>query len=149
VLKAIEKIMPLTIGEATQILRDNFAPWVLELGLTIERVDEVSACLRLPFSPRLTRVGGTICGQALMSFADTAMVFAIAAASGGFRPMTTVSQTTSFLRPVTASDVIAEARVLRLGRTLAFGEIAMRKPEQSEVVAHVTTTYAILGPVPG
>ncbi len=138
-----------TVESASRILRDNFAPWILDLGLVIEEVGDSAARLRLPFSARLTRVGGTICGQALMSFADTAMVIAISSASGGFRPMTTVGQTISFMRPVAADDVIAEARVLRLGKTLAFGEVAMRPAEQGGLAAHVTTTYAILGPLAG
>jgi len=61
-----------------------------------------------------------------MTAADTAMVIAVSAVLGGFRPMATVGQTISFLRPVANDDVLVEARVLRLGRTLAFGEIALR-----------------------
>jgi uncharacterized protein (TIGR00369 family) len=134
-----------SVDDATRILRENFAPWIHDLGLEVEEVDGSAARMRLPFSPRLTRVGGTICGQALMSFADTAMVIAISSASGGFRPMTTVGQTISFMRPVSAGDVIAEARVLRLGKTLAFGEVAMRPADRGDTAAHATTTYAILG----
>ena len=138
----------LTVEQANRILDENFAAWVLELHLAVESVDKASARLRLPFDDRLVRVGGTICGQALMSFADTAMVIAVAAASGGFRPMTTVGQTISFMRPVANADVIAEAKVLRLGKTLAFGEIDLRAGDRDDLAAHVTTTYAILGPVP-
>lgn len=138
----------LTVEQANRILDENFAAWVLELHLDVESVDKMSARLRLPFSERLVRVGGTICGQALMSFADTAMVIALSAASGGFRPMTTVGQTISFMRPIANADVIAEAKVLRLGKTLAFGEIDLRAGDRDDLAAHVTTTYAILGPVP-
>ncbi len=59
------------------------------------------AILRLPFSERLCRNGGVVCGQALMAFADTAMVIANVAANRGFRPMTTVDQTTHFMRAAT------------------------------------------------
>ena len=138
----------LTVEQANRILNENFAAWVLELRLAVESVEKMSARLRLPFSDRLVRVGGTICGQALMSFADTAMVIAISAASGGFRPMTTVGQTISFMRPIANADVIAEAKVLRLGKTLAFGGIDLRSGDRGDLAAHVTTTYAILGPVP-
>jgi uncharacterized protein (TIGR00369 family) len=138
--------MSLTVAEAQAILSANFAPWVLDLNLQVEAVGEGSARVRLPFSERLVRVGGTICGQALMTVADTVMVLAISGASGGFRPMTTVGQTISFMKPVSGVDAIAEARVLRLGKTLAFGEIELRAEGRDELVAHVTTTYAILGP---
>jgi uncharacterized protein (TIGR00369 family) len=138
----------LTVEEANRILAQNFAPWVLELRPVVESVDRISARLRVPYSEGLVRVGATICGQALMTVADTAMVIAISAVSGGFRPMTTVGQTISFMRPIANADVVAEAKVLRLGKTLAFGEIELRAGDRDDLAAHVTTTYAILGPVP-
>ena len=138
----------LTVEQANRILGENFAAWVLDLRPTVEAVEKNSARLRVSYSDRLVRVGGTICGQALMSFADTAMVIAISAASGGFRPMTTVGQTISFMRPIANADVVAEARVLRLGKTLAFGEIDLRAADRDDLAAHVTTTHAILGPAP-
>jgi uncharacterized protein (TIGR00369 family) len=134
----------LSISDAQAILIANFAPWVLDLGLKVEDVANTGVRVRLPFSDRLVRVGGTVCGQALMSFADTVMVLAISAASGGFRPMTTVGQTVSFLRPIAKVDALAEARVLRLGKTLAFGEISIRADGRDDLAAHVTTTYALL-----
>ena len=60
-----------------------------------------------------------------MAFADTAMVIANLAANRGYRPMTTVDQTTHFMRAVTASDVLADARVVRLGRTMSFGRVTL------------------------
>ncbi|MBI3706874.1 MAG: PaaI family thioesterase [Proteobacteria bacterium] len=138
-----------TAASAAAILDANFAPWVKDLRLTIASVGADRAKLRMPFGDRLTRVGGTVCGQALMTLADTTMVFAIAAASGGFRPMTTVNQTISFMRPITASAVIAEGRVIRLGKTLAFGEVLLSAEGSDAVAAHATSTYAILGPVGG
>ncbi|HEX2113208.1 MAG TPA: PaaI family thioesterase [Alphaproteobacteria bacterium] len=138
----------LTIEHANRILDENFAAWLLDLRPRVEAVEKMSARLRIPYSDRLVRVGGTICGQALMSLADTAMVIAVSAASGGFRPMTTVGQTISFMRPIANADVLAEARVLRLGKTLAFGEIELRAGDRDDLAAHVTTTYAILGPAP-
>src|SRR4051812_50209664 len=74
----------------------------------------------MAFSERLCRSGGVVCGQALMALADTAMVIAILSANRGFRPMTTVDQTTHFLKAVTSSDVLADARVVRLRPTLRF-----------------------------
>jgi uncharacterized protein (TIGR00369 family) len=128
---------------AQAVLAENFAPWVQALGLTVETVAADAATLRLPFDPRLVRVGGTVCGQALMTAADTAMVIAVSAAVGGFRQMATVGQTISFLRPVTDDDVLVEARVLRLGRTLVFGEISLRAAGSGALAAHATTTYAL------
>src|SRR5580698_3920773 len=97
------------IEEARRVLVNVFAPWVQDLGLSVEEVDDVppaglaadwqpGAILRMAFSERLCRHGGVVCGQALMALADTSMVIAILAANRGYRPMTTVDQTTHFMR---------------------------------------------------
>lgn len=130
--------------DAQAILEANFAPWVLDLGLRVESVAADRAVLRLPFTGRLVRVGGAICGQALMSAADTAMVIALAGAFGGFKPVSTVSQNASFMRPISGTDALVEARIIRLGKTLAFGEILLRADGEERPAAHATTTYAIL-----
>lgn len=134
----------LTVIGAQGILAANFAAWVLDLGLSVESVSDGAAVLRMPYSERLVRVGGTLCGQALMSAADTAMVIALSASFGEFKPVTTVSQNVTFMRPIAQQDVLVEARVIRLGKTLAFGEITLRGAKDERVAAHATTTYAIL-----
>ena len=133
----------MTADDAQRILTDNFAPWVQALGLKVSACSEAEARLVMPFSESLVRVGGTVCGQALMSAADTAMVIAISAQQGGFRPMATVSQNTSFMRPIAGVDVEIVARVLKPGKTLVFGEIEFRGAGDARLAAHVTTTYAL------
>ena len=99
----------------------------------------------LPVAPALVHGGGVLCGQAIMAAADTAMVLAVSAALGGFRPMTTVQLQTSFLKPVPGDDGQARllARVLRLGKSLVFGEILLHNA-RGDLAAHATTTYALL-----
>lgn len=126
-----------------EILRDNFAPWVLELGLVAEEVGDGGAVLRLPWSDRLAREGGGLSGQALMAAADTAVVIAVAGAKGAFVPMTTVQLSTSFQRPVVGRDVLVAVELTKLGRTLAFAEIDMTA--DSVTVAHASAVYAIIG----
>ena len=132
------------VDEAAVWLRELFAPWVRSLGLRPVKVAAGEAELLLPFDPALCRVGGTICGQALMAAADTAMVLAIASQLGEFRPMTTVGQTISFLRPVAAGDVRVLARVIKPGRSLFFGEVELIGAADGKLAAHATTTYAML-----
>ena len=84
-------------------------------------------------------------GQALMAAADTATVIAIAAARGGFVPMTTVQLSTTFQRPVAGVDVQVVARVTKLGRTLAFADVAMTPVGAAAPAAQAQTVYAILG----
>ncbi|MEU9481580.1 PaaI family thioesterase [Streptomyces sp. NPDC048191] len=137
--------MTMTTAEADKILSANFAPWVLDLGLTVEAVGEDRAVLRLPWSQRLAREGGGLSGQALMAAADTATVIAVSAARGGFVPMTTVQQSTSFQRAVTGSDVRIEAVLTKLGRRMAFADIALSDAGSGALAARASTVYAILG----
>jgi uncharacterized protein (TIGR00369 family) len=137
--------MTMTTAEADKILSANFAPWVLDLGLSVEALGDDRAILRLPWSPGLAREGGALSGQALMAAADTATVIAISAARGSYGPMTTVQQSTSFQRAVTGSDVLIEAVLTKLGRRMAFADIAMTVEESGELAARASTVYALLG----
>jgi uncharacterized protein (TIGR00369 family) len=143
------------VEEARRVLREVFAPWVQDLGLSIVNIEcdpppaasadwQPGAVLRMAFSDRLCRDGGIICGQALMALADTAMVIAVLAANRGYRPMTTVDQTTHFMRPVAKSDVLADARVVRLGRTMSFGRITLSGSSDNKPVAMVSSAFAML-----
>jgi len=134
----------LSVDAANAILAQNFAPWVLASGLKVEAIGLEFARLSLPFATELWRTGGILCGQALVTGADTAMVIALAAASGAFKPCTTVDLTISYMRPISKADALLEAKLLRLGKSLAFcvcevGE-AGGKP-----AAFATGTYALLG----
>jgi uncharacterized protein (TIGR00369 family) len=131
-------------SSAQQMLTRVFARWIQELDLSIERLDPDGAVLRMPFSDRLCRDNGVICGQALMSLADTAMVFAVSSAAGAYRPMTTVDQSMHFLRPAANADVLAHARVVRLGRTMAFGSITLTSEGDERPVAMAQIAYALL-----
>ncbi|MBN0042652.1 PaaI family thioesterase [Streptomyces actuosus] len=137
--------MTMTTAEADRILADNFAPWVLDLGLSVQAVGSERALLRLPWSDRLAREGGALSGQALMAAADTATVIAVSAARGAFVPMTTVQQSTSFQRAVTGSDVLIQAVLTKLGRRTAFADITLTDEASGDLAAHATTVYALLG----
>ncbi len=125
-------------------LSEFFAPWVQALNLTVESSGPDSITLRLPHSEQLSRVGGMLCGQAMMAAADTAMVLALMQHFGEFRPCTTVQMNTSFLKPLSSQDGLIEARVIRAGKSLAFGEIDIRGAVDGKSVCRATTTYALL-----
>jgi uncharacterized protein (TIGR00369 family) len=136
--------MTMTTAEADKILADRFAPWVRDLGLSVEGIGEDRAVLRLPWSQRLAREGGGLSGQALMAAADTATVIAVSAARGAFVPMTTVQQSTSFQRPVTGTDVLIEAVLTKLGRRMAFADVTLSDADSGALAARASTVYAIL-----
>ena len=141
------------IDDARRVLSEVFAPWVQDLGLSVEAIDheppeaagdgQPRAVLRMAFSERLCR-DGVVCGQALMALADTAMVIAMVAAHRGYRPMTTVDQTTHFIRAVASSDVLADARMVRLGRTMSFGRVMLLSAADNKPAAMVSSAFAML-----
>ena len=142
-----------------EALAGMVAPWVRALGLRVAEAHAGQVLLRLPVTPSLVHGGGVLCGQALMAAADTAMVLAVMTRLGGFKPMTTVQLQTSFLRPIPGkpaggpagdgdgdgppAEARVIARVLRLGKSLVFGEIEVQDPA-GRLAAHATTTYALL-----
>jgi uncharacterized protein (TIGR00369 family) len=136
--------MPFDATAADTLLKIVFAPWVQDLDLSVANISAEQATLRMRFSDKLCRDNGVVCGQALMSLADTAMVFAISASAGEYIPMTTVDQTVHFMRPVIKADVLAEARVLRLGKTMAYGSVTLRTEKDDRPMAMAQTAYALL-----
>jgi uncharacterized protein (TIGR00369 family) len=136
---------PVDAAALQHLLDTVFAPWVQELDLVVRAVEPDGVMLALPVGHRHVHGGGVMCGQTLMSAADTAMVLAVSAQLGGFRPMTTVQLQTSFMRPVPkdVGEVTVVARVLKPGRQLVFGEVECLLPD-GKLAAHATTTYALL-----
>lgn len=139
---------------AGRLLTTIFAPWVQDLALLVESVEPVrppgaphdwqpGAVVRLPFSNKICCDGKSICSQALMALADSAMVIACSAAWNGYRPMSTIDQTTHFLRPVTF-DVIADARVVRIGRNTSFGRVMLLGASDKRPVGMVASAYSML-----
>ena len=135
----------LDVAALNAILADVTAPIVKALDLSVTAATPQQVTLRMPVTPTVVHAGGVVCGQALMAAADTAMILAVAASLGEFRPMTTVQLQTSFLKPVPKDcpEVQVVCTLLRRGRSLAFGEVALRTPDGT-LAAHATTTYALL-----
>ena len=121
------------------------ADYVKRLGLRVESVQPGQVTLSLPVSAEIVHAGGAVCGQAIMAAADSAMLVAMIAQLGEFRPMTTVQLQTSFVRPVPkdAARITVVARVLRQGKSLSYGDVEFTT-ENGKLAAHATTTYALL-----
>jgi uncharacterized protein (TIGR00369 family) len=139
---------------AGRLMNTIFPPWVQELALLVENVEVVrpsgalpdwqpGAVLRLPFAKKICADGEAVCSQALMALADSAMVIACSAAWNGYRPMSTIDQTTHFLRPVTF-DVVADARVVRIGRNTSFGRVMLLGASDKRPVGMVASAYSML-----
>ena len=135
---------PITRATLQQALSELFAPWVQSLDLQVESFGPGQATLRLPQSDALSRVGGILCGQAMMAAADTAMVLALISHFGAFRPCSTVQLSSTFLKPLSGQDALVTARVLRAGKSMAFGEIDLCGASDGKSVFRASTTYALM-----
>ena len=133
------------IAALQKTLDEIAAEYVRRLNLRVESIDEEAVTAEPAGRPGLVHGGGVLCGQAIMSAADTAMLVAMIARVGSFKPMTTVQLQTSFLRPVPkeTASVSVVARVLRFGKTLSYGEVEFLAPD-GKLAAHATTTYALI-----
>ena len=134
----------ISVAEAEQLLHNSAPPWILALHLKVRETTEDSATLVMPFDEQLLRPGRIIAGGALMALADTAMVVALWSALGAFRLVATVDMTTTFMRPATQTAIVAEATVLRLGRTMGFCQVRLLMDTMEQpLVANVVGSYII------
>ncbi|MEM0946130.1 MAG: PaaI family thioesterase [Pseudomonadota bacterium] len=131
---------PFTVDAAQAALLQNFAPWVLDLDLTVTETSDRHVTCRMPLAPRLARVGGIVSGQALTAMADTAMVLAASAARGAFTPFATTNLDTQFLRPGTGPAIVCRAEIVRTGRALTFAQARMSAEDSGKPVATATAT---------
>jgi len=146
--------MSFSLQTAGRLMTEIFPQWVQDLALLIESVETVrppgalpdwqpGATVRLPYSRKVCNDGLAVCTQALMALADTAMVLACSAAWKGYRPMASIDQTTHFLRPV-SFDVVADARVVRIGRNTSFGRVMLLNAADRRPIGMVASAYATL-----
>ena len=112
-------------------------------GLTIEAVWHGGGRVRQAYQAQFIRPGGTISGPTMMALADFAMYVGILASIGPVPLAVTINLNINFLRKPAARDLIAECRLLKLGKRLAVGEVAIRSEGMDDPVAHVTSTYSI------
>ncbi len=135
----------LSVAQITQMVDEHF-PQVQEGNgrITVERSDDQLTVVRMAYDDRLMRPGGTISGPAMFKLADFGVYAAILGRLGdhGLQAVTT-SMTMNFLsRPLPAA-LVANIRILKLGRRLAVGEVYLYSEGSPDMVAHATSTYAI------
>ena len=138
------KAAVLTASELERRLSSEFPEtFCPDSGLSILAVWHGGSRVRLPFQERSLRPGGTISGPTIMMLADVAMYVALLASIGWEPLAVTTSLNINFLKKPAARAMEAECRLLKLGRRLAVGDIALRSEGQADLVAHATSTYSI------
>ena len=134
----------LTAKEIEELLAKEFSQVFRQgSGLSIEQVGAESITVRHRYHERMIRPGGTISGPTMMALADFAMYVAVLAAIGPVPLAVTINLNINFLRKPAQTDLLAEARLMKLGKRLAVGEVTIFSDGQDEPVAHVTSTYSI------
>ena len=119
------------------------------LGFRVEAMGEGEATIRLPARHDFIRPGGSVAGPAMMALADCAMYGVVLSLRGDAIMAVTSNLTIHFLRAPKPADLIAKAKLLRLGRRLAVVEVTVHAADEDKPVAHVTGTYALPGPSRG
>ncbi|MBB3019369.1 uncharacterized protein (TIGR00369 family) [Microvirga lupini] len=109
----------------------------------VDEVGPLSARMRMAYHDRHIRPGGTISGPAMMALADLALYVAILAHIGPVALAVTTSLNFNFLRKPEQRDLIADCRLLKLGKRLAVGDVSIYSDGSSDVVCHATGTYSI------
>jgi len=112
-------------------------------GLTLERVEYGAVRVRRAFHEDHLRPGGTVSGPTMMELADFAMYVAVFSAIGNQPLAVTTNLNINFLRKSGATDLIADAKLMKVGKRLAVGEVTLYSNGSDEPVAHVTATYSI------
>jgi uncharacterized protein (TIGR00369 family) len=134
----------LTVDDLVRLLSAEF-PQMLDAhsGLTIEQVSYGGAVLRQAFRERLLRPGDTISGATIMALGDYAIYVALLASIGWTPLAVTTSLNVNFLRKPPRGDLLAQCRMLKIGKRLAVGEVAIRGAGEEDLVAQVSATYSV------
>lgn len=132
----------MTAAELTEFMHRAF-PQAAD-DFHVERLTPEGIVMRLRVAERHLRPGGTISGPTMFGLADVAVYLAILARIGPVALAVTTSGTIDFLRkPAAGVDLLGEARLLKLGKVLAVGDVLIRSEGVAEPVARSSMTYSI------
>lgn len=110
----------------------------------VEHSDGETLIVRLRVAERHLRPGNTVSGPSMFALADVALYLAILARLGPVALAVTTNCSIDFLRkPLADRDLLAEARILKLGRNLVVGDVLLRSDGSDAVVARAGLTYAL------
>jgi acyl-coenzyme A thioesterase PaaI-like protein len=137
------KARPFTVDELNAYLIEIFPEFWKDGDLRVEDIAPMSATVRLIHHPKHLRPGGTISGPTMFGVCDAALFVAILSEIGPVAHAVTTSASINFLRKPAPADLIARTRLLKLGKRLAVGEVALYSEGESEMVAHATATYSL------
>jgi uncharacterized protein (TIGR00369 family) len=134
----------MSVAELERFLHAEFPQAFSRGDIAIESADGTSCLLRQRYNDQMLRPGGTVSGPTLMALADFAMYVVLLSAIGPIGLAVTTNLTINFLRKgQPGQDVLAAAKLLKLGKRLAVGEVILLSGTSPDPIAHVTSTYSI------
>ncbi len=120
-----------------------FPHWGGDGGTRVVEATHTGVICRLPFNEAQLRPGGTVSGPTLMGLADATMYAAVLSRIGPVALAVTTNLTINFMRKPEPRATVATCRLLKLGKRLAVGEVAITSEGETDLVAHATVTYSI------
>lgn len=129
--------------ERLEALTREQLPFAKSYQFVIEKLAENEAWIRLPANGEFLRPGGTISGPAMMALADYTVYAAVLATIGPVELAVTTSLNINFLHKPAPGDLVAKARLIKLGKRLAVGDVPIHAVDDGTMVAHATATYSI------
>jgi uncharacterized protein (TIGR00369 family) len=137
-------VAKMSVAELGAFLHHEFPQAFGDGDITIESADGETCAVRQRYNDRMLRPGGTISGPTLMGLADFAMYVVLLSAIGPVGLAVTSDLNINFLRKgVAGHDIHAAARLLKLDRRLAVGEVDLFSEALADPIARVTATYSI------
>jgi len=134
--------LQMTIEELEAFIAKVFPQ--VEGDFVVEDLEEMRIRVRLVTSEKHLRPGGTVSGPSMFALADVAVYMAVLAMIGPQALAVTTNCSIDFMRkPESGKDLIAECRLLKLGRVLAVGEVLMVSDGGEAPVARTSQTYSI------
>lgn len=133
-----------SVDEVSRLVEEHF-PQVHEGGrVALEELGDGRAQVRLVAGPGVLRPGGTVSGPAMFKLADFTIYATLLGHLGDYAlQAVTTSMTMNFLSRPAPADLIAQARLIKVGRRLAISDVEIYADGRDDMVAHATGTYAL------
>lgn len=134
--------LKMDVKALNDLMRSEFSQ--VANDFVVQSVAPMEAIVRMPVNEEHLRPGGTISGPTMFALADVSMYLVVLAMIGPVTLAVTTNCSIDFMRKPTAGvDLIAQARIHKLGRSLAVGDVLIHSEGMDMPVARASLTYAI------
>jgi len=132
-----------TVSEVNSFFAEHL-PFCTEMNISCDRLEADLGVARFRYEDRWTRPGSIVNGGTLMTLADIAVYAAIFTRTG-IVPLTVTNELKmNFLRPAVGHDVLASARLLKIGRRVAYASVDLTEDhDPTRLIAHATASYIL------